>query len=127
MKFQTKRSAFVGLSHSFNVAKKALNNKRNLKKLIPRRVAVAILQNTSDEFDPTHILISVNDSKDIDLVKDATNQYLRIANPREGVKRVWNLPIVVSKQCPDGSALVGDFVNGTAEWESECLNSWPTG
>ncbi|MBB3934284.1 phage major capsid protein [Aureimonas phyllosphaerae] len=86
------------------------------------RIRRAILQVRVAQYRASAIVMSPNDWADIELTKDAGQNYI-IANPGEnGEKRLWGLPVVDSDAIADGKFMVGAFNVAAQVFDREDAN-----
>ena len=81
----------------------------------------AIAQARVDEYYPSLIVLHPNDVRDIDLLKDADNQYIHagIWGMRPSIAGV---PILETTAITEGDFLVGDFRMGATLWDRKQAN-----
>lgn len=62
------------------------------------------------QYDPTGIVVHPYDWEEMELTKDTQGRYLVSGSVVVGAeKRLWQMPVVATPACPQGSALVGAF------------------
>ena len=62
------------------------------------------------QYDPTGVVVHPYDWERMELTKDAQGRYLVAGSVTSGAeKRLWQMPVVATPACPEGTALIGAF------------------
>lgn len=62
------------------------------------------------QYDPTGIVVHPYDWERMELTKDTQGRYLVAGSVMTGAeKRLWQMPVVATPACPEGTALIGAF------------------
>jgi hypothetical protein len=85
-------------------------------------IALAIGQLSAIGYTPDAVTMNPSDVTAMRLVKDTTGRFLW-ASPDSaiGTSAVWNLPLVSSPACPQGTFLVGAFMQSTILFDRQIL------
>lgn len=62
------------------------------------------------QYDPTGVVVHPYDWERMELTKDTQGRYLVAGSVTSGAeKRLWQMPVVATPACPEGTALIGAF------------------
>lgn len=62
------------------------------------------------QYDPTGVVVHPYDWERMELTKDTQGRYLVAGSVTDGAsKRLWQMPVVATPACPEGTALLGAF------------------
>lgn len=62
------------------------------------------------QYDPTGVVVHPYDWERMELTKDSQGRYLVAGSVTDGAnKRLWQMPVVATPACPEGTALLGAF------------------